>query len=174
MPRYRFTTPRLSVFSWKDVLTDPAARASLEAELGRVLTQEVLEHLPPPLQLKGGASSISDWIDARAAESEVHIVEGLLTSDLLGLLILAEGASDAERTELHIGYLFAKHAWGQGYASEMLVGLCTVVSQTGSARLVGGVDTQNQASARVLQKAGFELNPELSTADTDMYVREFP
>lgn len=174
MLRYRFTTQRLSVFSWHDVLADQAARASLESELGEILTQEVLEHLPPPLQLKGGASSISDWIDARAAESEVHLLEDLLTSDLLGLLILAEGASDSERTELHIGYLFAKHAWGQWYASEMLVGLCSVVGQIGSARLVGGVDTQNQASARVLQKAGFELNPELSSSDTDMYVREFP
>ncbi|NDW54238.1 GNAT family N-acetyltransferase [Aliiroseovarius sp. PrR006] len=174
MPRYRFTTQRLSVFSWHDVLADPAMRASLEAELSGLLTPKVLEHLPPPLQLEGGKASISDWIDARSAESEVHLVEDLRTSDLLGLLILAEGASDPDQTVLHIGYLFAQHAWGQGYASEMLVGLCSVVEQDRPARLAGGVDRQNQASARVLQKAGFELNPELSSSDTDMYVREFP
>ena len=173
MPRYRFTTQRLSVFNWHDVLADQVARASLEAELGEILTQEVLEHLPPPLQLEGGRGSISDWIDARSAESDVHIVKSQHTSDIVGLLILAEGASDSDRTVFHTGYLFAQNAWGQGYASEMLVGLCSAVEQDKPARLVGGVDTQNQASARVLQKAGFEFDPKLSFADTDMYVRDF-
>ncbi|WP_432448258.1 GNAT family N-acetyltransferase [Aliiroseovarius marinus] len=169
-----FTTQHLSVFSWRDVLADHVRRASLEVELRGVLTPEVLEHLPPSLQLQGGKGSISDWIDARFEESDVHIIESLHTSDIVGLLILAEGADALGQTVLHIGYLFAQHAWGQGYASEMLLGLCSAVGQIRPVRLVGGVDKHNIASARVLQKAGFELKQELSTADTDMYVREFP
>ncbi len=67
----QFTTARLSVRDWRATIDDRAARQRLEAALIAVLTQAVVEHLPPPLQLHGQKGGVSAWVDAHAEESDV-------------------------------------------------------------------------------------------------------
>ncbi len=168
----RFTTPRLSVHGWRRTLEDAPLRAALERALAGILTDPVLAHLPPSLQLHEAGGGIAGWIDARAAESEVLLVERREGGALVGLVLLAQGEEIQARRSLHIGYLLAESAWGQGLASELVSGLVAAVEGAGRLRLLGGVDRDNPASARVLQKAGFEIDPTLSTAELDMFVLE--
>ena len=44
-------------------------------------------------------------------------------------------------------------------------------TEVGDGGVDGGVDGGNLALAQVLEKAGFGIAPELSTSDTDIYVR---
>jgi len=164
-----FTTARLSVRSWQPVITDKAARRALEASLARILTRPVLQHLPPPLHLDD-PEGVSSWVDARAEESELLLIEGKGSRDLVGLMILASDPDFAETPTIHVGYLLAETLWGQGLATELMQGFVSAVKNDGPLRLVGGVDKGNPASARVLQKAGFGLEPERSPPDSDMYV----
>lgn len=166
----QFTTARLSVHSWRPTIDDIQARQSLEESLSAILSDRVLEHLPASLQLDQRKGGLSSWIDARAEESQVLLVSWKHTKELIGLMFLACDPSAAERPAVHVGYLLAETAWGQGIASELLRGLVATVRNDGATRLIGGVGRNNPASARVLLKVNFVLSPDMSTTDTDVFI----
>ncbi|SDF28312.1 GNAT family N-acetyltransferase [Limimaricola pyoseonensis] len=166
-----FETERLRVRDWTPDIADPARRQALQAALEELLTERVLRHLPPPLRLSDGAEEIGPWIEARAAESDVGLVLERDTDRLVGLLILAFMTGEAETAVCHLGYLFAETAWGRGYATELVTGLAATLDREHPVMLAGGVGRDNPASARVLQKAGFTKDPELSDAETEIYLR---
>lgn len=151
-----FETKRLLVRAWKP------SDHSIEAELKALLTPMVLAHLPPKLQV---VSSPNEWIRARAAESDVLLALQKNDRTLLGLVLLARIEND-----IHLGYLLAESAWGQGYATELVKGLRPALALGGAQRVVGSVGKDNPASARVLEKAGFREETGSSCEDTKQYV----
>lgn len=115
-------------------------------------------------------TAIDGWITARAAESEVMMARDQATDSLLGLLILAEFTEFEVLTTVHLGYLSSENAWGNGYATELISGLIKwYKDESQSVQLLGCVETNNVASAKVLQKNGFKLAEELSNETTDMF-----
>ena len=161
-----FETQRLKVRPWDSTLAETSSRAALESALSELLTPAVLKHLPDPLQLSASVS-IAHWIDARAAQSDVLLVASKASDTLIGLMILSK--STAPTDPIHIGYLLAQSAWGQGLASELVGGLVATLKDHGPACLIGGVEPSNPASAKVLLKAGFARQNALSTPDADIY-----
>ncbi len=174
MPVEHFATERLSAQNWRPFIEDRAKRHKLETEMTSLLTRRVQKHLPPALKLDSGADAISCWISARAEESDVLLVTLRESGELVGLMILASDQRTGDIPSVHIGYLLAETAWGQGFATELVAGLASAMKHSSPVRLIGGVDPDNPASARVLQKAGFAVDPELSEAGADMYVRNLP
>jgi hypothetical protein len=81
----QFSTRRLAVRDWRPELASASGRRLIEDSLRAILTERVLEHLPEPLhlrtvELKEGVdgqpqSPIAEWVSARAAESDVMLVE---------------------------------------------------------------------------------------------------
>ena len=60
--------------------------------------------------------------------------------------------------ETELIYVFAKAAWGKGYATEAARALCTFAAdRLQLSRLIALVDPENRASARVAEKAGMRL-----------------
>lgn len=53
------------------------------------------------------------------------------------------------------GYVFARHVWGQGYATESLQAMVDVARQTGVTRLEAICHAEHAPSANVLEKCGF-------------------
>jgi [ribosomal protein S5]-alanine N-acetyltransferase len=53
------------------------------------------------------------------------------------------------------GYVFAKDAWGHGYATEALESMVTLARQTGVQSLEAICHAEHTPSARVLEKCGF-------------------
>jgi RimJ/RimL family protein N-acetyltransferase len=98
---------------------------------------------------------------------------------LLGGTGLSFEAGDRAAT----GYVFAKDAWGRGYATEALEAMVDVARMSGVHRLYALCHVDHRPSARVLEKCGFERErllsrfvefPNLSTgvrADVFCYVR---
>lgn len=127
-----------------------------------MLTPPVLQHLPPSVQLDGTQNAIGNWITGRQATTDVYLVTA--SSTLIGLLFLFN--SPQADGDLNLGYLFSENAWGQGYASELVAGLVQALGNDFNGRIHGGVAIDNPASARVLEKAGFVPNPDLTTPDT--------
>ena len=57
------------------------------------------------------------------------------------------------------GYVLAKDAWGRGYATEALTAIVDVARAIGLTRLTAFCHPEHRASARVLEKCGFQLGP---------------
>lgn len=55
------------------------------------------------------------------------------------------------------GYVFARDAWGKGYATEALRAMANVAREIGVRRLYALCHVDHPASARVLEKCGFAL-----------------
>lgn len=53
------------------------------------------------------------------------------------------------------GYVLARHAWGQGYATEALQAMVGLAARTGVVRLYALCHVDHAASRRVLDKGGF-------------------
>ncbi|MFV0410310.1 MAG: GNAT family N-acetyltransferase [Paracoccus sp. (in: a-proteobacteria)] len=170
-----FATSRLFVRPWREVLIDPVSAASFEQALGTLLSPAVLEHLPPALQLNrdDGHEVIADWFAARIEESEVLIARAD-DGRLVGLILLAPDTDPAGVPAVHIGYLLSESFWGKGMATELVTGLTFALNERGPLRLIGGVGLDNGASAKVLRKAGFHKDDQLSSADTDIFVCDIP
>jgi RimJ/RimL family protein N-acetyltransferase len=67
--------------------------------------------------------------------------------------------------EWEVGYVFARDAWGRGFATETVRALCGFGFETlGAHRLRAGVFVGNAASARVLEKLGFRREGHLRRA----------
>ena len=133
-----------------------------------MLTPGVLAALPPPLQLGDDAQAVTYWRDQRVLESDVYTIRDI-NRQAIGLLIVHESL-DAGKPVAHIGYLFGQNSWGQGYATELLLGVISAITGRGQITIFAGVALDNPASAHVLRKVGFERLPDQSTGETDMFV----
>lgn len=143
---------------WRRVPADEW-RGALASVVREVLTPAVTRALPPDWAGPYDEARARNWINDRDAEGTNLLVVNRATHVAIGLVILNRPPGpDGEANELRIGYLLAEHAWGKGFASELLTGLVAWgENEPGIGSLAGGVARDNAASRRVLEKAGFEV-----------------
>ena len=82
-----------------------------------------------------------------------------------GLLLGSTGlALSAQFDEAETGYVFARDAWGRGYATESLTAMVQVARGIGLHALHARCHPEHRASARVLEKCGFALEQRVKAA----------
>ncbi len=148
-----FDTARLRIRNCRALLDDPPERADLVPKLAPLLTPDVLRHLPPSLQ--ENTDDPDAWLEDRLAGSDVFSLQD--ADRLVGLVFLFRADTTGP---VHLGYMLAQDSWGQGYASEAVNGVLEALRGSEVAKpfdLHAGVDLDNPASRRVLEKAGFVL-----------------
>jgi RimJ/RimL family protein N-acetyltransferase len=79
-----------------------------------------------------------------------------------GTLLGATGLRFVTASLAETGYVLARDAWGQGYATEALRSMIGIAPEAGVQRLFAHIHFQHRASARVLEKCGFILEGPLS------------
>lgn len=72
-----------------------------------------------------------------------------------GRLLGSTGLGFETPTRATTGYVFARDAWGLGYATESLRAMVELAGDLGVAELVAHCHVDHRASHRVLEKAGF-------------------
>jgi RimJ/RimL family protein N-acetyltransferase len=72
-----------------------------------------------------------------------------------GTLLGSTGLFYKSATRAITGYVFAKEAWGLGYATESLQAVIDIAQQTGVTRLEAICHAEHIPSAHVLEKCGF-------------------
>ena len=80
-----------------------------------------------------------------------------------GLLLGGTGLS-IQFDEAETGYVFARDAWGRGYATESLTAMVQVARGVGLHALHARCHPEHRASARVLEKCGFTLEQRVKSA----------
>lgn len=76
-----------------------------------------------------------------------------------GALVGSTGLTFDGEHRASTGYLLARDAWGQGYATEILRAMIAVASSLQLPDLTAVCHPENMASARVLAKCGFAVVP---------------
>jgi RimJ/RimL family protein N-acetyltransferase len=74
-----------------------------------------------------------------------------------GSLLGGTGLSFETPLRASTGYVFARDAWGRGYATEALTAMVDLARSIGIERLYAICHADHRASARVLEKCGFDL-----------------
>jgi [ribosomal protein S5]-alanine N-acetyltransferase len=72
-----------------------------------------------------------------------------------GTLLGGAGLVFETRDRAETGYVFARDAWGKGYATEALTATVDLASSLGVLRLSATCHIENRASKSVLEKCGF-------------------
>ncbi len=129
---------------------------------------------------------IYDWISSRPPESFDHLklywkkLESRLSQnkDEAWLNWVVRRASDGayigkldadiniENIATNIGYLFFPDYWGNGYASESVIGLTKHLANNSITKMFATVTLGNEASYRVLEKSGYKRNRIIPDNDT--------
>lgn len=97
-----------------------------------------------------------EWSDREWATKVAGplVIETRDTGRLIGSSgLLVDGTASAS-----VGYVLARDAWGQGYATETLAAMTALADDLGIAHLHSACHPQHHASAHVLEKGGFRLN----------------
>ncbi|TVX93234.1 GNAT family N-acetyltransferase [Paenibacillus agilis] len=104
----------------------------------------------------------SEWVDWTLRnydtyETGLWIVEDKATGDFLGQCgIVPQELEDV--IEMEIGYLFARRAWGNGYATEAALACKKYgFEQLGLSKLISFVDINNTPSAKVAERIGMTV-----------------
>ncbi|GAA3019828.1 GNAT family N-acetyltransferase [Kitasatospora albolonga] len=157
MTPVRLTGPRLAL---RELHGTPEEAAALHAVYG---DPETVRHLAfEPADLDTCADQLALALDL----SEEHPRTGYRlavtrhadgppeTAPLIGSAVLTVESAHAAS----IGYALRRDTWGRGHGGEVTELLCTLAFRTlGLARLAARVDPANTASARLLLRAGFQL-----------------
>lgn len=85
------------------------------------------------------------------------LIESLATGQLLG----STGLTFESATEAETGYVLARDAWGQGFATEALLAVVQLAPAVGVRYLWAQCHPDHRASWRVLEKAGFQRDQQL-------------
>src|SRR5262245_13153351 len=92
-----------------------------------------------------------------------------------GRLLGGTGLAFERANQAMTGYVLAKDAWGQGYATEALRAMVDVARAVGVTRLYALCHPQHQPSMRVLEKCGFTRDSKFDSRDRDpILVGEVP
>ncbi len=140
-------------------------RASDDVSLARHADDEgvwlhLRDRFPNPYTLEDARS----WIELAASYPEgTHFA-----IDVGGEAIGAAGIvlqTDVHRRSAEIGYWLGRAYWGRGIATDVLKALTVHAFETfGLVRVFAAVFDNNPASARVLEKAGYELEGRMRSA----------
>jgi ribosomal-protein-alanine N-acetyltransferase len=164
LPHIKLATDRLLIQNWEPILNTPPQRSCLEVELKRILTPNVVKHLPLAMQFSADMGSISKWVSDRAEEAQILCVHTLEMVTLVGLIVLAQESEEGPSSSIQLGYFFGEKFWGNGIATEAVTALVTVFTNIPGTRLIARVDRSNVASATVLENSGFNRSLQKSSS----------
>jgi RimJ/RimL family protein N-acetyltransferase len=147
-----FVTERLNVEPIDHYLRGSKVSSEFLFEIISILSSVVVKSLPSYFHGVNGIEQAEAWLNKMRSESHFYIISNSGANRTMGFLFLYE----ADNGIVHLGYLLGKQYWGQGYATELLVGLVDQVKVNNLVKtFVAGVEEENVASIKTLRKASF-------------------
>lgn len=120
----------------------------------RRISQNLRDRFPHPY----GRADAEAWIEFASSRPPPHHHLALCFEDVAIGSIGIDAFDDVHRRTGEIGYWLGAAHWGRGYATEALIAMTTYgLEQLDLVRIQAGVFEWNQASMRVLSKAGYQF-----------------
>ncbi len=151
-----FATERLIVREWHS-FSESEWQGDLVHTVTEMLTEETLRPLPTQWRGAYDTDRAQAWIAELDRHGPTLLMVEAATRTPVGLFILFEPpGDDRSDIEVRLGYLIAEPAWGKGFATEAITGFVDWCRRDPRVSAIGaGVERENVASRRVLEKAGF-------------------
>jgi RimJ/RimL family protein N-acetyltransferase len=164
----RFVTSRLHVAEWHTLATCEALH--LPDIVASLLTPGVTRALPEAWRGGYDLERAESWVRERDLEGATLLALDRTSSFPVGLVILSVSSlHNAPAIRIRLGYLLGETCWGQGLASELVQGFVDWCRSARVGSIVAGVERNNVASRRVLQKSGFVRQPGDSNAEQQFF-----
>ncbi|RFO98468.1 N-acetyltransferase [Rhodoferax lacus] len=133
-------------------IADRADLIALEADA------QVMRYLNGGQPVPEAGLSDADFLTPRGNEPDVLAAHGRNCGTFIGWFALFDDGLVDELRTAEIGYRLSSASWGKGYATEGVSGLIQAAFDTlGFDRVQAETMAANQASRRVLEKAGLHL-----------------
>jgi len=168
--KYSYSTQRLLVREWHSLVPEEWIQQDLEVVVKNILTTQVTRSLPPVWQGIYSHDRARDWVLERDDEGVTLLAVEKISRKPIGLIILFETDNGPGGSELRLGYMLAESAWGKGLASEFISGFVEWCRNNEIASVTSGVERDNIASRRVLEKNGFVCEPSTKKATELLFV----
>lgn len=168
-----FETLRLVLKEWHSFKPGERDERDLDEVIVSILTEPVTRALPSAWQGEYSIQRAENWVAERDAEGTTILAVSRDTRLPIGLMVLSLlQEDDVGSPEIRLGYLLAESAWGSGMATEIVAGFlewCRTRDFRGT--ITAGVERDNYASRRVLEKNGLVSNSLEPTGGTEMIYR---
>lgn len=147
---FEFSSQRFTIRHWRRLAADADAFIDVVLDL---LTPAVRRTLPDEWQTSFTRGRARDWLAETGAN--LLVVSDRESMTPVAFLLIYESDETPGQRIYRIGYLVAEAAWGKGVATEMLEALVGYCKAMAPLTLLAGVESDNAASRRVLEKCGF-------------------
>lgn len=152
---YNFITKRLIVNEWHSFEEKEFAQLDLVSIIENILVPEVTKRFPVMWRGDYDKRRAKFWIDELDSESKTLLAVEKDTKQPIGYINFFRVVDRARGTCIRLGYLISKVMWDNGFATEFVEGFIDWCKENYSSTVLAGVDPDNIASIRVLEKNNF-------------------
>ncbi|TQV87742.1 GNAT family N-acetyltransferase [Aliikangiella coralliicola] len=168
--RCHFRTDKLLVESYQIDPTDDEAERVFANCIMKLMTPAVTQSLPENWQKITTEKEAIDWWQQRLKESCALTVKLLPGNEIIGFVFLHEVECHEQLANLHIGYLIGEDYWSKGYGSDLIKGVVNwALLDKRIYSIIGGVDSDNKGSIKVLEKNGFRLSNQKGPSQNTLF-----
>lgn len=165
-----FITNRVSILNWDYIESVSEFNNNRLQNVLEIMTPNVTKTLPEGWQNLDSFYKVENWIIERKAECNFNAIILNGTSNIVGFLFLYIDNKTKELSEIRLGYLLAESIWSKGIGSELINGLVKWAKNTKIINSIsGGVEKENIASIKILEKNGFYKSNEELTRGVFLY-----
>lgn len=170
-----FATHRLLIHEFNSDNNRKTGNESIYNQIPGILSPAVTETLPREWSTINTLDAAKSWMSNRIAESKVLMVSSKENGCCIGFIFLFQMENIEQLIAYRFGYLLAESVWGKGLGTELVSGLVNACAEAGNIEsLSGGVENNNRASIRVLEKIGFSISTlDTESEDTTFYEYQF-
>ncbi len=152
---YKYTTNRLIVKEWNSFEPKELDKPNLVDIVEEMLIPDVTKRFPVMWRGDYDKKRAKFWIQERDSESKTLLAVEKETKKPLGYINFFKEGSCSHGTYLRLGYLVSHAMWNNGLATELVEGFIHWCKENNISSILAGVDPDNKASIRVLEKNNF-------------------
>lgn len=170
---YYFNTKRLIVKEWHSFEPQELNAPDLETIVEEILVPEVTERFPVMWRGNYDKRRAKFWIQERDSESKTLLAVEKETNKALGFINFFKVGDRSRGTYLRLGYLLSNVMWNKGFGTELVDGFIHWCKENNISTVLAGVDPDNIASIRVLEKNNFLAETTDTNGINRLFVYDF-
>ncbi len=171
--KYHYTTERLIVKEWHAFDPKELDHPDLESIVQKLLEPEVTKTFPALWRGSYDKRRARFWIDEINSDANGLLAVEKDSNQPIGIVTFFKEGDSKNGTNYRLGYLLSKVMWNNGLGTELVQGFMQLCKELNISAVLAGVDPENIASIRVLEKNNFLTQNNDSNRNVLLYAHRF-